>query len=452
MSQQPYGAWQRPDVKPGVVPLRPLGLGEILDGAVSTMRAHPKPMLGVAAVVVTITQIVSTIVLWLVFRAVGDPTRIDPENPGEELGPLLASLFGGFGVTVVISLLAQAFLVGFVTVVVGRAVLGRPLDFAEVWQELRPRLLPLLGLTVVYTLMVVIGLLACVLPGIWLAVVFGLAAPALVFERCGVGQAFTRSRALVKGSWWRVFGILLLSTAITFLIGLILGLPFGFAGAAVDGGLESTDAPSLARLSLEGVGAIVSGIIAYPFSAGVGALLYLDQRMRREGLDIELARAAGIAVPDPTYGHPGQVPGYGQPPAGFTSGHAPGFAQPPAGYEQPPGYAQPPGYPPPPGYAQPPAGYDARPPAGYGPPPAYQQSPSEYARPAEQPQPPGSDTQTPAYGQPPITPPTRPAEPAPGGSGQPDPTPAGAQDASPPAVPGQDEERKPEDRPPGQAG
>lgn len=424
---QPGGWQQPPEVKPGVVPLRPLGVGEILDGAVSTMRSQPRLMLGVAAVVVTITQLVSTLVLWLAFRSSG-PVLEDPEPSIEDLGPVLASLLGGVGVTVVITLVAQAFLVGFVTVVVGRAVLGQRLSFDEVWQELRPRLLPLLGLTMLYTTMVAVGLVLCIVPGVVLAVMFGLATPALVFERCGIGTALGRSRTLVRGSWWRVFGVLLLALVISFLIGLIIGLPFSLAGAALDGGLAAQDAvPSLARLSLDGVGSIIAGIITYPFSAGVGALLYVDQRMRREGLDIELARAAGVALPSQHPAGPGQPPAYGQPP---VYGQPPAYGQPPV-HGQPPAYGQPPvhgqpSYGQPPEYGQPPAS---------GQPPAYGQPPAAGQQSAD------DQLPTPPYGQPPV-----PGEPPPA-------EPPGEPPAEPPAEPGQQSEDQPPpaDQPPGQA-
>jgi hypothetical protein len=55
--------------------------------------------------------------------------------------------------------------------------------------------------------------------------------------------------------------------------------------------------PSTGDLLLQSAGQIVSGTIAIPFVALVTVIVYLDQRMRREGMDIELARAAGVTPP-----------------------------------------------------------------------------------------------------------------------------------------------------------
>lgn len=47
-------------------------------------------------------------------------------------------------------------------------------------------------------------------------------------------------------------------------------------------------------LIVSGIGAVITATITYPLSAGVMALLYVDQRIRREALDLDLARAAGL--------------------------------------------------------------------------------------------------------------------------------------------------------------
>ena len=64
--QPPYG-W-RPDVKPGVVPLRPLGLGELLDGAVGVLRRYPRPALGLAALIAVITTLLDAVLLLTAFE------------------------------------------------------------------------------------------------------------------------------------------------------------------------------------------------------------------------------------------------------------------------------------------------------------------------------------------------------------------------------------------------
>ena len=57
---------------------------------------------------------------------------------------------------------------------------------------------------------------------------------------------------------------------------------------------ESTADFGWTFLIISGIGSVIVSTITYPISAGVTALLYIDQRIRREALDLELARAAGL--------------------------------------------------------------------------------------------------------------------------------------------------------------
>jgi hypothetical protein len=293
----PPGA--QPTIKPGVIPLRPLAVGEIVDGAVSTMRKHPKLIIGAAAVVAAVTQILGLLVQLpflddLTAVATLDPNTMTRQEQIDQLTSSLVGMLTGTLLSVLLLVVGTVFLSGFVTVVVGRAVLGQPVTFGEAWEEFKPQLARLLGATLLTGLIVTVGAIFCVIPGIWLWVLFGLVTPALVLERCGVGTAFGRSRALVKGAWWRTFGVLLLAAVISWIISWIISIPFGLAGAATAGfSGDPTAALSAGSLVLSTIGAIIASTITLPFTAAVTVLVYVDRRMRAEGMDIELQRAAG---------------------------------------------------------------------------------------------------------------------------------------------------------------
>lgn len=294
--------------KPGVIPLHPLSLTDILDGAITTLRRHPKLMLGMSAVVVTITELLAFPLLSIMQR---DLDRIEAGEviTEDQAVALLSSTVGSLAITTVITVLGTVFLSGFLTVVVGKAVLGQPAPFAEVWTRLRPRLLPLLGLTLIFllaamviaapaVLMIVVGspllavllLLAAIVVMVWAYILYSLSTPALVLEHAGVVDSLKRSKALVTGAWWRVFGVWLLASIIAGILALIISVPFSIAGGAFDlGGGELTTR----YLVLTTIGAIIAGTITQPFTAAVTVLQYTDQRIRREGMDIELARQAG---------------------------------------------------------------------------------------------------------------------------------------------------------------
>ncbi|RDG35880.1 DUF7544 domain-containing protein [Streptomyces corynorhini] len=334
----PGGGWGKPPAaKPGVIPLRPLSVGEILDGAVSTMRTHWRTVLSVSLVVAVISQIGEILVQRYL---VPEPTTIDQDASASEVlrqtaestqSNLLAE-----APSLVITLIGTIFVTAVLTMVVSRSVLGRPVTLADAWNEARPRLLQLLGLTLLLPFASVVVLTIGILPGllvgsaggavlaflggmaallviIWLMVRFTLASPALMLERQGVLTALRRSAKLVSGSWWRVFGIQVLTFVLVMFVTLVIALPFSVLAMTADGSfldsLLSGDTPDFSWpfLIITGIGSVIALTVTYPISAGVSVLLYVDQRIRREALDLELARAAGVS------GDGTQQPGHGSP-------------------------------------------------------------------------------------------------------------------------------------------
>ncbi|MER7721394.1 glycerophosphoryl diester phosphodiesterase membrane domain-containing protein [Streptomyces flaveolus] len=326
-----------PAAKPGVIPLRPLGVGEILDGAVSTMRTYWRTVLGISLTVAIFTEIIVVLLQGLVLDNTGSDALNDPDATLSELADALTATTVNSGVIFLISLIGTVVATALLTTVTSRAVLGRPVTTREAWRDARPQVIKLFGLIVLLLLMVAGILLVAMLPGllvtataggeggvaltalgflagalvaVWLMVRFSLASPALMLEKQGIKKAMGRSTKLVKGSWWRVFGIQLLATVIANIVASIIVIPFTFLAAAlsgdgVSGFLEGGGDLGWTFLVVSGVGSVIGSMITFPITAGVTVLLYIDQRIRREALDLELARAAGSQGP----GSPGAVPG-----------------------------------------------------------------------------------------------------------------------------------------------
>ncbi|TCO62457.1 hypothetical protein [Actinocrispum wychmicini] len=302
--QQYYGPRYVP--KPGVIPLRPLGLGEILDGAVTTIRTYPKQMLGVSALVETVSALLSLgVLLYVRFQTDLLVVRLPADQYDVQAN--LDAAFDAFRATLVVAIpalviavLARAFLTGFLTVVVGKAVLGQSVSFSETWQHVKPRVGALLGASVLYTLMVVGASFGFLVPGIWLYVLFSLTSTALILEGAKVGGAFGRSRDLVSGAWWRTCGILLLATILAAILSYIIELPVNLLSGGLYNLTGTGPVPDLGlAILLNAVAGILAGTLTQPFVSGVTTLVYIDRRMRREGMDIELTRQAGITPPGP---------------------------------------------------------------------------------------------------------------------------------------------------------
>ncbi|MFE2727535.1 hypothetical protein [Kitasatospora sp. NPDC059327] len=320
--QGPYGqpGWGVPvSPKPGIIPLRPLGLGELLDGSVSTIRKHWRTTLGLSLGVAVVEQAAVT------------GTQLAVKGDTGDLTPVLSALVS-LPVTMLLSVVAAALL----TMVVSRAILGQSATVRDAWRDARPRLLQLTGLTLltgligagivllgfapmigylltgadepaIAALLFVVGLLS-VPVAVWIWIQLSLAAPALMLEKQGVRTALSRSRRLVRGSWWRIFGINILSQLMAGIVAGIISVPFTVVGLVLGfddlaGQVDAGDPATLptAVLITTAIAGVIASTLTIPFTATIGVLLYVDQRIRREALDIELARAAGL----PEYGGTG---------------------------------------------------------------------------------------------------------------------------------------------------
>ena len=122
-----------------------------------------------------------------------------------------------------------------------------------------------------------------------------------MLEGRGVCSAFARSWRLTSGMpFWRIFGIRLLTSLIVGFAAQLITFPLTLVGVAVVVRGRATRATSsCGRPSSAGSPRLISGAITTPFSAGVDALMAIDQRIRREGLDVQLIHAAQQGGPAP---------------------------------------------------------------------------------------------------------------------------------------------------------
>jgi branched-subunit amino acid transport protein len=298
--QPGYGpAWPAAPA-PGGVPLRPLALGDIYSGAVNSARRNPAATFGLAAIMATIYGVLYAIIRLVITR--------QGTSPGEGGWLLLASY--------PLSILVQYVTTGMLTAVIGRGVLGRKVGFSEAWHNARLAsvigaafLVAVLefapfaivaGLVVVLAvahaggfavLVGVVGGIAAFVTYILLGVRLCLTMPAVVLERHRPWAAIRRSWGLSQRSFWRLFGIKLLTLIIITIATLVIELPFDLAaGGGTLLGSSSTRAGVL-FVVVGGLGGIVADTLMQPMKTGTTVLLYLDLRMRREGLDLALRNA-----------------------------------------------------------------------------------------------------------------------------------------------------------------
>ncbi|MDA8371329.1 MAG: glycerophosphoryl diester phosphodiesterase membrane domain-containing protein [Nocardiopsaceae bacterium] len=322
--------------RPGVVSLRPLTLGDIFNGAFGYVRDNPKATLGLTAIIMAVVSLLP---------AVGSTTMLNDitawserlEDPGSRaelefpFSPFtLLAQFGGL----VVDFVGSAILTGLLAAVVGLAVLGRKLSMRGAWSAVVPRLggvFGVAGLYLVYSGAVVLAfgvgvvliataaaagagawvtaaLTIALLAGwaalsAWVYVRISMAMPITVLERTGPGRSLARSWRLTQGSWWRVFAILLVASFLGSMVASMLSGPFSLIGAFSDLLLENRTVANVVYAAMLFLATVLGGIITAPFVTGITTLLYIDLRMRREGLDLKLQAAAqsGEAIDSDIY-------------------------------------------------------------------------------------------------------------------------------------------------------
>jgi hypothetical protein len=335
--------------KPGIVPLRPLMFGEILDGSFQTIRRNPKAMLGASLLAQSLAAILAAVI-----TAVTATSMVSIEAWAESASPAdFASLGLGFLAAVllvaILTLFISAVLQGAMVVPVARSILNRPTGFRQMWILARSRAWTLVRLAAV---MMLAGLLAVVLPAglalalistmertgflfliplipavvallIWIYIKLMVAPAAVVIEDLGALQALRRSWALTRANWWRIFGITLVVSMLVGIIGQVVMIPVSLLPTFLSGFLSphaGSDQDITVAVAVGVATAIVGalvGAVGYAFQTSVMALIYMDLRMRKDGLDIALLRQLETgADPDGIPGRgiaasPGPVPGTG---------------------------------------------------------------------------------------------------------------------------------------------
>ncbi|MBK5220619.1 MAG: hypothetical protein JJE35_12675 [Thermoleophilia bacterium] len=123
-----------------------------------------------------------------------------------------------------------------------------------------PVLAPLLGAGILSALGITLGIVLLIVPGLFLLTIWAVIAPVIVIERCGVFDAFRRSRDLVRGNGWPVFGAVLIAYVIIVVGSLIFG---GIAAGIADGPLLRIVFSALASTVTAPIDALVAAVLYY---------------------------------------------------------------------------------------------------------------------------------------------------------------------------------------------
>lgn len=196
---------------------------------------------------------------------------------------LVAASAGLALVAVLISLIAITLFTGMVVELVADVQDGRrDASAGQLLQAVTPVLGPLILVGIVAGIGIVVGFILIIVPGLILITIWSVAAPVVVLERPGVFAALARSRELVRGNGWQVFGVI-----------LVLYILVGAVSIIVEGIADSAGS---------GVGIVVRvivGVLTAPLSALAASVLYFELRGARAAGDAPGAGDSGPSGPGP---------------------------------------------------------------------------------------------------------------------------------------------------------
>jgi hypothetical protein len=212
----------------------------------------------------------------------GSRTRFS--NTGEDKYNPLVIFTGGIGmmVTSILSMLGNILCRGALIESVSESYLGTEITVGQAYRFVWPKFLNLIGAGILVALVVHMGLLLLVVPGIIFGLWFALTTPAIVVENLKVIEGMSRSKALASGNLGKILSVGFL----VYVISWVVGIPFGIAGNFLGRILFFNNI--LLMTFIYQLTAVVGQILIVPIGAIAYILLYYDLRIRKEGFDLEM--------------------------------------------------------------------------------------------------------------------------------------------------------------------
>ena len=267
--------------------LRPLGVGEILDVAIKIYTRNLATFITLVAIVVVPIGLLAILGY---ISLIPDGAFIRDDALYFPLAESTTAYNTFYFVTIALSLLATLIATGVGTRAVADAYLGRKPSVGGSYAYVGKRFHSLLWVSFLTVIVVGLGFVALIIPGIYLGVALIVTVPALVVEGLKGTKAIGRSFNLVQGRWWSTFGtvllgVVLIPAVINFGIGFIIGL-----------GASSED-PTTYLVLAQAAGTI-GEIISTPIQVAVITVLYFDLRVRKEAFDLQILADRVGSLPD----------------------------------------------------------------------------------------------------------------------------------------------------------
>jgi hypothetical protein len=250
--------------------LRPLSTGEILDNAFGLYRKHFAPL----AVIVLVVSAVPTILELYVQASGGFLAR-----------PVLGVMTG------LLNIVLSAIGTAAAVFIVSDSYLGRPVDAWDALSRAVPYIARVAVLSILTTLVVGLGLIVFLIPGLIFISALMVSTQALVLEEDQSPiDAMGRSWQLTKGFRWKVLALVVVTAIIVTIPSMAGGIAAAFFSPGIGVLTDSSGLPIGWYLAMV-LGAVIQ-LLLYPLMYSVLTVLYYDLRVRKEGFDLEVLAQA----------------------------------------------------------------------------------------------------------------------------------------------------------------
>jgi hypothetical protein len=253
-------------------------VGRVVSRAFEALTANILPFFALALLLLGLPGFLGQYFLLSGFETAGPVFTGGPERFGTT-DPLVF-LTANYWVPVLVAGVATVLGYVFLQVVLTRSTIlhlsGRAPDMAGSAMLALRLLLPIIGLIICVSVLLMIGFICLIFPAvmIWCALI--VAVPALVEERRGVFASIARSRELTRGSRWRIFLLVVLTWIFSMIVSAITG---AIAGASMTMTANPVMPDPLLAGAANGIGSALTGLVA----TAVIAALYVELREVKEG-------------------------------------------------------------------------------------------------------------------------------------------------------------------------
>lgn len=258
-------------------------IGDIITDSFEFIKHEYKPVLKLV-----LTYVLPFIILYGVVQVnfqmkfMGNVDLSDQESMMKNIGPIYLNVF----LSSLFALFVQSLLAGtYFSYIEAYIKKGKGnFELSDITPHLFSNSLLALGASLVAFIIVLIGVVLCILPGLYFANTFSIVVIIIIFEKKGIGDAFTRSWNLVTKQWWNTFLLNLLGIVIIWLVSFVISIPSMITGVGSSifslketGAIEQPDW----HWVLMGISTIVSALFwIIPFTFMTFQYFNLDERTK----------------------------------------------------------------------------------------------------------------------------------------------------------------------------